>query len=495
MEGGLAQVVQLGEKPTWLSMAFWFCDEGKPNCLRCTASGRICGGYDLGVRFIDSQGVLRAKRKRRVTTTSIISIRPLSLGIEGSDAERQFFFSCRRATEAGVAMHLCSVSSFWTKLAPQLGHFDAAVKHSLVALGATYHLKKMKTGVSGQKNASSVTADKLELFAMRQYNRAIENVYGHLDKKNPKSIALVLVCCLIFVSLELLRQNNRAAIAHLRNGIQIIISALDIDLLSDSSSTPWTKDMVLSNSDLWDIITQFRNIEFAWNVFSNDVSLTLGLHLRRVLGAQPKPGAFKPKSITSVNDGYKARTEFMNAVTARYSELQKHQGDEVFWAQPKMQQELYSLRTWGGKIMSAIEALWTSPQAPVIGTWSSYSSQVDWLLISSGRTLVEMIPFGVNAHTKVAGNMDIQNDVTRGVSLAAKMHLEHAATGRPPSEFSLEIGLVAVMYWAWVFSTRAETKEAAMRILQDLDKMEGPWDAKQILTSLPGMVKPRLLVI
>ncbi|KAG8424878.1 hypothetical protein J3458_001634 [Metarhizium acridum] len=389
-------------------------------------------------------------------------------------------------------MHLCSISSFWTKVAPQLGHVDEAVKHALVALGATYHLGKMRRGKQNKLHFDSVATEKLELFSTRQYKRAIEKVYAHIESNNPRSTVLVLVCCLIFISLEFLRLNNNAAIAHLQNGIQIVKSIMG--RLHNSPFSAWAKDLSMSEADIWDIIAQFCRIESAMNVFSNHVSLTLGLHFRRISSPTRQPGQFSHKPITSVADGYKARNQFMNDVTARYSELQKYQGNEAFWSQRHMQREIRTLRKWGSRIMLEIEAFWASPEAPRVGTWSSYSSRMDWLLISSGRTLVDLIPHGVNSFAKVSQNPYIQNEVTRGVSLAAKMHLEHAATGMPPSEFSLETGIIAVMYWAWVFSTRPETKATAVQILQDLDKREGPWDASQILSSLPSVVNPRLLI-
>lgn len=390
-------------------------------------------------------------------------------------------------------MHLCNVSSFWTQLAPQLSHIDEAVKHSLVTLGATYYLCKLKSGK--RSHVASITIEKLELFVMRQYNRAIENVYKHLEKNDPKSIVLVLVCCLIFISLEFLRANHGAAIAHLHNGIQIIISLIDIKRLSTTSFSPWTKDLALSEADIWDIVTQFRNIEFALNVFSTDVSLTLGRHLRKLsISDHEHDNDPTSISITTLSHGYNARIEFMNNVMSRYSELQSHQGDTTFWDQPHMQRELYTLRERGAKIMLAIEALWASPQAPPVGTWGSYSSRMDWLLVSTCRIFIEMIPFGVHSPISVIQKSYIQDELTTGVSLAAKMHQDHAETGQPPSEFSLETGMIAMMYWAWVLSTRPETKAAALRILQDLDKKEGPWDANQILATLPKVAKPRLLI-
>lgn len=469
------------------------CDEAKPQCLRCVSAGRVCGGYSFEVRFVNMPG-----QDGAINPNSLPYLRSLSTTIEGSDTENQYFFSCRRATEAGFSMHSCSVSSFWTSLAPQLGHVDEGVKHALVALGATYYVRKLKRSGNLPHGAFSLAIKQLESFIHQQYSRAIRHVYGHLEKKEPTSTGLVLVCCLIFISLEFLRSNQSAAMAHLRNGIQIIISALDLKRLSNtplSRSTPEDETLGLSAADLWGVINQFRKIEFTLNVFSSNVSMILGMHLRKMAPPQTRRthDTFYCERITSVELSYKARDAYMDDVMTRYSELQSHQGDKNFWEQQHMQRELSMLRERGAIIMRAIEMFWAGDQAPEEGTWSSYSARMDWLLVTTARTFVELIPLGVNAHSKVAGVSYIQDEVARGVSFAARMQLDHPATGLPPSEFSLETGVIALMYWAWVISSRPETKAASLGILQGLDKREGPWDAKEILKSIHSVIKPSLL--
>lgn len=402
--------------------------------------------------------------------------------------ERQFFCSYRRATEAGVSMHSCGVSPFWTTLAPQLGHCDEAVQHALVALGAAYHLYKIHVGkgASSHLQVSSPAVGTLERFTWREYNLAIRNLHRHLDKPEPASIAVVLVSCLAFISLELLRGDHYTAIAHMRNGIRILMSALDVRRLRAAPSRRRARGSFLSDAELWDIVTQFRNVEFALGGFSSDIPLLLGQQLR---GDTPDA-----RPIASVAQGYDARTQYVNEVMVRCWELREHRGSQVFWAQPHMQQELNTLRQRGVAIMSALELLWAGPQAPPLGTWLSYSSQMDWLLVNSARTMIQLVPFGIDSHLKMAQDPCFQDELSRGVSFAAKMLLAHNLEGKPPSDYTLETGLIALMYWSYVYSTRLRTKEAALRILQESTQREGPWDASLSLRFLSRDTKPRLLI-
>lgn len=415
-------------------------------------------------------------------------MRSVLLGINGNHMQKQFFSSYRRATEAGVAMHSCDISSFWTTLAPQLGHHDEAVKHALVALGAAYHLYKVSKGKSSHLHSSSPAIEQLERFTWREYNLAIKHLHRHLHQPDPQSIALVLVSCLAFVSLELLRGDHSTAITHMRNGIRIATSALDVQRLKNASPKPWAAGSLLSESDVWEIIIQLRNVEFALGGFSSDIPLTLGRQLRN------NSSHWEAGSISNVTEGYEARTEYVNDVMVRCWELREHRGDKPFWAQPHMQQEIRMMRQLGATIMSGLESLWAGPQAPQPGTWLSYSSQMDWLLANSARTLIELVPFGLDSHLEMAHQPQFQDELSRGVFFAAKMQLTHDSAGKPPSDYTLEIGVVGLMYWSYVYSNRPETKAAALKILQESEQRQGPWDAERSLKFISGEAEPNLLI-
>lgn len=453
------------------------------------SNGRSCEGYATTViQFVNGQGLTYKGRKSAPHAADGL-LRTLSLSIDGSDMEKQFFCSYRRATEAGVTTHSCGVSSFWTTLAPRLGHHDEAVKHALVALGAAHHLYKMSKGMSSHLSDSSPAIGKLERFTWYEYGLAIKNLQAQIDQPNPETIVLVLVSCLSFISLELLHGDHATAIAHLRNGIRIITSVVDIPHFQSASSRPWREGSSLSELDLWEIIIQFRNIEFALGGFSSNIPLTLGQQLYR---NPPFPSS--TSNITSVAQGYEARIDFVNYVMVRSWEFRNHRSGKVAHAQPHILQEVSMLRECGAAIISGIESFWAGPQAPQIGTWDSYSSQMDWLLVHCARTLVQVVPFSIEFHHTIAEKPDFQDEVSRGVSFAEKMYLTHDGAGKSPSSYTLETGVIGLMYWSWVYSNRPETKAAALRVLRESGNKEGPWDASHSLRLIAGEIVPSLLV-
>lgn len=147
-----------------------------------------------------------------------------------------------------------------------------------------------------------------------------------------------------------------------------------------------------------------------------------------------------------------------------------------------------------GLLCVLLSHLVLDPPAPQPGTWLSYSSQMDWLLVNNARTLVALLPFGIDSHLQMAKMPHIQDELSRGVSLAAKMYLTHDSTERSPSDCALETGVVGIMYWSWVYTHRPDTKAPALRIIQESDQREGPWDADSSLNFISGNKEPHLLV-
>ncbi|XXG94225.1 hypothetical protein Hte_000479 [Hypoxylon texense] len=290
------------------------CDETKPACTRCTSTGRKCDGYD-------GQAPPRRKKAPPPTSTSadpsvsssssssvsnsiipsiptephlarrheqarhsfaaacrrnsaLRVLRPLAADIEGTEQERRFFHQFRRHAEAGLAVHAPGLGSgFWQRLVPLLGHSDAAVRHALIALGASYQSAQLQlqlqeqqdhvTSSSKAKSSSSSSSsrrsspdhggqqyyrsvptshpqpddgssssssssryqhiEQLDLFTIQQYNLSIYHLQRHVQPGSPpESVETTLVCCLVFVCVETSRGNEAGALSHVANGLQII---------------------------------------------------------------------------------------------------------------------------------------------------------------------------------------------------------------------------------------------------------------------------------
>ncbi|KAK1985960.1 LOW QUALITY PROTEIN: C6 zinc finger protein [Colletotrichum cereale] len=158
------------------------CDEARPACSRCTGTGRRCDGY---VR--PPAGAYAWAQLPRVR---------LSPTQSAPDAEtRAVTFFGRN-----VAPHLAGPldSYFWTHLVPQMSYQEPAANHAALAISSLYEAFS-----EGLRNA----------FAISQYNKAIGST---------KREETVLVVCILFSCIDMLRGECQSAIDHCRHGINIL---------------------------------------------------------------------------------------------------------------------------------------------------------------------------------------------------------------------------------------------------------------------------------
>ncbi|KAB5536152.1 hypothetical protein GE09DRAFT_905506, partial [Coniochaeta sp. 2T2.1] len=227
----------------------------KPACVRCTSTGRTCGGYDKGVpprnRTLEFQrNAVTAKMeffKAYQWNEALRSMRPIAADIDGTDSETNFFRRFRLLATDGLTNHVCNFTQFWNRVTPQTSHPDEAVKHAVIALGAAYQLFQLndheqnhekRTGkVLHMGTADEFTHENLEVFTIQQYNKSICRLQRHLGSSSPESIQVTLICCLAFICLETMRGHHEAAVTHLTNGLNILqsIPTKDFDFLADLS--------------------------------------------------------------------------------------------------------------------------------------------------------------------------------------------------------------------------------------------------------------------
>ncbi|TDZ25955.1 Aspercryptin biosynthesis cluster-specific transcription regulator atnN [Colletotrichum orbiculare MAFF 240422] len=173
------------------------CDEGKPYCNRCTSTGRKCDGYST-----ETPSVIRWQR-------------PQTLRFENAANDEE-----ARALQnyvENVAPFIAGPTDpyFWTHLVVQFSNFEPAVRHSVVAISLLF--EDLQNGLD----------PRLDEVALRHYNAAI------FELKPVQNRGLVLIVCLLFVCIEMLRSNAEAAVRHYNHGLAI---------LDSSSSQSWIRD-------------------------------------------------------------------------------------------------------------------------------------------------------------------------------------------------------------------------------------------------------------
>ncbi|KAL4876980.1 hypothetical protein BJY04DRAFT_231138 [Aspergillus karnatakaensis] len=190
------------------------CDETPGACRNCSSNGWTCEGYEVN----------RLPRRTEVhhsssDESSFRSITPpLATGFRWAttaDEKRCVNFFLYRTIPGITSFY---DSSLWQKLILQMSCTEPAVYHAVVALSAiNQHLERDGIPIPGS-NAESTWYR----FALEQSMRS----FGLLNKrhilKDPQLREVLLVCCLLFIMLELVCGHYDDATVHLRSGLAIL---------------------------------------------------------------------------------------------------------------------------------------------------------------------------------------------------------------------------------------------------------------------------------
>lgn len=458
------------------------CDEVKPSCNKCSSTGRVCDGYALAIRAVDGA------RESSVSRRSQLIERSISDGISGTETERNFFYICRRATSAGVALHICSTTSFWTQLATQLSHQYEAVRHAVVAVGAAYHLYKVADVTSVPRS----TKQQIESFVLEQYNRSLYQLHKDIGRQCfGQDSTIVLTCCLAYIYLESLRLDHAAAMKHLNNGIRIIEATVDLDRLASGQMSVARKRQTtrcktaLTDSDLWETVLEFRNCELCMHCFSSEVPMRLGSKLCQTT-LPFRAITTHATGFHSISEAHEARVQIGSQIMSYDWQWQSHKFEPSFWAQNHVQETLAWLHREVKSITLRVENYMLSTiSSSGDTTWEWYSLNMDMLHLTCLSAVIALMQTGPEHHDTVTCSDDFQQKfVSKMIAYGEQMHSVYTSLKWPPPDISLETSIIGPMYWAYVYSTEMQAKKRALKVLQETSHREGPWDAKQILLKL-----------
>jgi hypothetical protein len=182
------------------------CDEAKPVCNRCRTTGRTCDGYGIwgggGNDYIERY--CSALRKK-----SIVLPNPhRTSSFSSEECTYLQWFRCRVVQSVSGFFD----QSLWKTLIAPGTWTEPAIMHAVVALSAAH-----RSGVCQRQGLQDIQ----EHFTLRQYSKAIRLLRPILANKNPASIMVVLVTCLLFTFLEYLRGQYKTAALHLHMGLRL----------------------------------------------------------------------------------------------------------------------------------------------------------------------------------------------------------------------------------------------------------------------------------
>ncbi|KAK2609368.1 hypothetical protein QQS21_002149 [Conoideocrella luteorostrata] len=197
------------------------CDEAKPQCTRCSSSGRPCN-YPLRIKSSCSEQPLLFTQDVHIRPTSV-SIQPIyavsPAETNSTDEERRMFYFFR--TEAASQLAGVFDQRFCTMELLQASKLHPAVWHACTALAAMYQRESLTHGSRKEGEAHQ----RHYVFALRQYDVALKNAVKMIAKSahgaSSTDQEILLTSCLLFTAICCLQGDLRAAMVHLRNGQKI----------------------------------------------------------------------------------------------------------------------------------------------------------------------------------------------------------------------------------------------------------------------------------
>ncbi|KAL2832695.1 hypothetical protein BJY01DRAFT_239735 [Aspergillus pseudoustus] len=186
------------------------CDENFPVCQRCLSTGRVCDGYGVW----GGGGNVYGNRQSPTSLPDTPDYSPLSCistPVASTDEKASFDWFKRRTITKIPGSY---VSDFWTTILLQASQSDEAVWHAVLALSSTHR--------SGCVHNIYIQRSKQEQSTLRHLIRATRHLEPHFSVRDRASCRVILIVCLVFVVLDLLRGHFTSAQVHLRNGLNIL---------------------------------------------------------------------------------------------------------------------------------------------------------------------------------------------------------------------------------------------------------------------------------
>ncbi|KAG8672832.1 hypothetical protein FPOAC1_006124 [Fusarium poae] len=221
------------------------CDQGRPSCLKCQSTGRICDGYDVvhlvGVEAKTSQchhsGPATTATHGLANPCATSNARQAPCLHYQNQAEAMSFF------EAISVKHLNEYypSKPWRETLMLFSQTIPSVRHAAVALSLLH--RSYHDGCSRQS----------EYKALFHYNKAIQLFLAQKSCDDVEAMTTTLLVCYLFTSFDNLAGNYHRAMIHLQGGVQLSHSIPS--LMLDGSCVSRV------NSFLMEVVRQLRRLD------------------------------------------------------------------------------------------------------------------------------------------------------------------------------------------------------------------------------------------
>jgi hypothetical protein len=208
------------------------CDEGFPACYRCVSMGHVCPGYGIwggggAIQCNTPPGSVKSRRLLSIAATKeqILTFKlpgrtsPTYPGPRISSEEQTYLEWFLHGTATYSPRFFAT--PFWTPIILQATMDSPMILQALLALSSVHKRKALDPA---NRVRDGLLPDAQEMFMLRQYGNAMQNLQKHLRNEMRSSrpqLLMAVITCGLFILLEGTRNNYDAAYVHVTSGIRL----------------------------------------------------------------------------------------------------------------------------------------------------------------------------------------------------------------------------------------------------------------------------------
>ena len=198
----------------------------RTGCLTCRAQGIKCDpGNSQCQQYSSTKWISNRRVNRRqytldradwdTSSTDRPKIYTMNVSWRGTVREKEslHFFVVISAPELSGFLD----TKFWQQLLPQATHRDEGIKHAVAAIGASHEYALRR-----QASRHNSETDGLVPFALRQCNKAINNLLRPNKKMSQGDLLRALTASVLFASFESLSGNREGAVPHVVHSRRLV---------------------------------------------------------------------------------------------------------------------------------------------------------------------------------------------------------------------------------------------------------------------------------
>lgn len=404
---------------------------------------------------------------------SLPFLRPLAADIPGNHTERLYFHQFRQVAEEALGIRHVHNSLFWKQIVPQYCQEVTAVRHAYIAVGAAYsHFQ-----LAGRKPNPNAPPTEVERFVINQYTKAMKNIAIESQGLPIKrQYGIMMMCCVAFFCIEVLRGQWDKALSHLTNGVKMMADLPDdvADILHNPAK--WSQGMDTSYvrvSYMIQLLTRWE-VSVGHLAANFQPRLTMQAYTTRQLNQSVTGGTRSVEELQDVVDS------FCQDVNAFCWQSNNEGGDEVYWSEPGRQLQQWALKERCEDISDLLDS-----HRDLNGEYPVSSTNYTSYYVSKLNHRVAALKLHSN-HTSYALDDPVWTDLHRIeelVDIAVAIQEAHADMGnKGVTTSSVDIGVVPALHVAARYCQDPETKVKIAALIREWPQRRSVWDGPMMRT-------------